>query len=153
MEAITDLGHAQVMLMSPVWKSSSETRVVLTETPSCEAVFEDFLRYLYTGRIALDHATCIPLVSLADKYNVRDLQNAGLSFMARHVCSACRNGLLVSWHQFAFSAQHDRLDRLCTDFMLANFGTLAKRPDFNDMEPETLAFFLDRSDMVYSIRN
>ncbi len=79
----------QVMLMSPSWSESRETRVVLRETPSGEAVFEDFLRYLYTGKILLDYATVIPLVSLADKYNVRDLLRIGLDFMARNVSTAC----------------------------------------------------------------
>ena len=63
----------QIMLMNPNWTESTETRVLLRETPSCEAVFEDFLKYLYTGKILLDYATVIPLVSLADKYNVKDL--------------------------------------------------------------------------------
>ena len=40
---------------------------MLGETPSCSAVFEDFLKYLYTGKIHLDFATVVPIVSLADK--------------------------------------------------------------------------------------
>ena len=67
----------QIMLMNPSWSESRERRIVLGETPSCEAVFEDFLKYLYTGKIALDFATVIPVVSLADKYNVADLLKIG----------------------------------------------------------------------------
>ena len=78
------------MLMNPNWTESQETRVVLGETPSGEAVFEDFLRYLYTGKIQLDYATVIPLVSLADKYNVKDLLRVGLDYMARNVSTACK---------------------------------------------------------------
>lgn len=67
----------QIMLMNQNWNESREKRIVLGETPSCEAVFEDFLKYLYTGKIALDFATVIPIVSLADKYNVMDLLRIG----------------------------------------------------------------------------
>ena len=69
------------MLMNPNWNESRENRIVLGETPSCEAVFEDFLKYLYTGKIALDFATVIPIVSLADKYNVTDLLRIGMIFL------------------------------------------------------------------------
>ena len=71
------------MLMNQNWNESREKRIVLGETPSCEAVFEDFLKYLYTGKIALDFATVIPIVSLADKYNVTDLLTIGTTFIAR----------------------------------------------------------------------
>ena len=60
----------QVMLMNPSWTESQESRIVLQESPSCEAVFEEFLKFLYTGRIQFDFATVIPLVTLADKYHV-----------------------------------------------------------------------------------
>ena len=46
-------------------------------------MFEDFLKYLYTGRIHLDFATVVPIVSLADKYNVKDLLRLGLDYMER----------------------------------------------------------------------
>ncbi len=82
--------------MNPSWSESHETRVVLKETPSCEAVFEDFLKYLYTGKILLDYATVIPLVSLADKYNVKDLLRIGLDFMSRNVSTACKKNQVCS---------------------------------------------------------
>jgi hypothetical protein len=67
----------QIMLMDSKWNESREKKIVLGETPSGEAVFEDFLKYLYTGKIALDLATVIPISSLADKYNVKDLLRIG----------------------------------------------------------------------------
>jgi len=138
----------QIMLTSPFFNESGQPRVVLNEMPSCEAVFEEFLRYFYTGRIALDHATCIPLVSLADKYNVRNLLDVGLRYMARHIGSACRRGLLVSWYQFVANRGHVALAKQFGDFILANFGLMTTRRDFVEMEAATLASFLDCSDMV-----
>ena len=43
----------QVMLMNSKWTESQEKRIVLTESPVCAAVFEVFLKYLYTGIILL----------------------------------------------------------------------------------------------------
>ena len=45
----------------------------------------------------LDYATVIPLVSLADKYNVKDLLKLGLDFMSRNVSTACKRNQIVSW--------------------------------------------------------
>ena len=70
--------------------SISRDVLVLGETPECAAVFEHFLKYLYTGKIHLNFATVVPIVSLADKYNVKDLLKLGLDYMERNVSLACK---------------------------------------------------------------
>ena len=52
----------QIMLHDSKWSESNEKRVTLGETPSCAAVFEDFLKYLYTGKIHLNYCTVVPIV-------------------------------------------------------------------------------------------
>jgi hypothetical protein len=37
------------------------------------------------------------LVSLADKYNVKDLLKLGLDFMSRNVSTACKKNQIVAW--------------------------------------------------------
>jgi hypothetical protein len=61
----------QVMLMNPEWSESQESSVVLQETPVCAAIFGDFLRYFYTGQIRINHLRVMPILALADKYNVK----------------------------------------------------------------------------------
>jgi hypothetical protein len=61
----------QVMLMNPEWSESQESCVVLQETPACAAIFGDFLRYFYTGQIHINHLRVMPILALADKYNVK----------------------------------------------------------------------------------
>lgn len=61
----------KVMLMNPRWNESREQRIVLQEAAECVEVFELFLRYLYTGRLKVSHATVLPTLALADKYNVK----------------------------------------------------------------------------------
>ena len=57
--------------MNHCWNESREQRIILQEASECVAVFELFLRYLYTGRLRVSHATVLPILALADKYNVR----------------------------------------------------------------------------------
>jgi hypothetical protein len=40
--------------MNPNWTESQESRVVLMESVECAESFEDFLKYLYTGKLKLD---------------------------------------------------------------------------------------------------
>ena len=77
---------------------------------------------MYTGKIQLDYATVIPLVSLADKYNVKDLLRLGLEYMARNVSAAAKKHQIVTWYQFATSAGHRKLAELTGNFIKWNFA-------------------------------
>ena len=59
------------MLLNPQWNESKESSVVLQETPACAAIFENFLQYFYTGQIRINHLIVMPILALADKYNVK----------------------------------------------------------------------------------
>ena len=76
---------------------------------------------MYTGKIQLDYATVIPLVSLADKYNVRDLLRLGLEYMARNVSTAAKKHQIVTWYQFSTAAGHQKLAELTGNFIKWNF--------------------------------
>ena len=72
-----------------------------------------FLKYLYTGKIQVDYANVIPILQLADKYNVKDLlrwpsfivfiknltntifHRVGLDFMSRNVALAARKNQAI----------------------------------------------------------
>lgn len=64
----------RVMLMNPLWSESNRDKIVLKEEPECVHVFDQFLKYLYTGQIQLTHGSVLAILMLADKYNVDDLQ-------------------------------------------------------------------------------
>lgn len=63
--------YTQVMLLKPEWSESCEKVVVLHEAEECELQFGTFLQYLYTGCITLSHSTVLPILALADKYDVQ----------------------------------------------------------------------------------
>ena len=138
----------QIMLHDSKWSESSEKRICLGETPSCSAVFEDFLKYLYTGKIHLDFATVVPIVCLADKYNVKDLLKLGLDYMARNIAIACKKNQIVSWFQLTLASGHARVADLCSNFIKANFELVSKTIDFPNMELELLVSLIKCHDLV-----
>ena len=111
----------QIMLMSNNWTESSERKIVLKESPACEAVFEVFLKYLYTGKISVDYANVIPILQLADKYNVKDLLRVGLDFMSRNVPLSGRKNQVVSWYQFTTNCGYNKVADMCLNFIKWNF--------------------------------
>ena len=69
--------------------TSPKDTVPLFETEECAAVFEDFVEYIYTGNINLDMATVDAIITLANKYQVEDLEKIAKQFQKKmnQVCS------------------------------------------------------------------
>lgn len=138
----------QVMLMNPNWTESQETRVSLKEDPACISVFGDFLKYLYTGKIHINHYTVLPVLALADKYNVRDLMHLCLQYMCKHIVSAAACNQLISWLQYTLNCGHNDVGRECHNFIKWNFQMVSETDDFNSLEADILVLFLQESDLV-----
>ena len=138
----------QIMLMSNNWTESSEKKIVLKESPACEAVFEVFLKYLYTGRIQVDYANVIPILQLADKYNVKDLLRVGLDFMSRNVPLAGKKNQVVSWYQFTTNCGYKDVSKLCLNFIKWNFDLVSESIDWPHLELDSLMSVLSSSDLV-----
>ena len=103
---------------------------------------------MYTGKIQLDYATVIPLVSLADKYNVRDLLRLGLEYMARNVSTAAKKHQIVTWYQFSTSAGHQKVAELTRNFIKWNFEVVSKTLDYSTLDLTQLIYFLEANDLV-----
>ncbi|XP_012268456.2 BTB/POZ domain-containing protein 17 [Athalia rosae] len=138
----------QVMLMSPQWTESQESRVTLQETPQCAAIFSEFLRYFYTGQIRINYGVVLPILSLADKYNVRDLISLCISYMHSHIAAAATHGLLVSWLQYTTNCGHRMVAQSCQNFIKWNLELVAKTADFENFEPDVLVSLLHQSSLV-----
>ena len=59
-------------------------KVPLQETEERAAVFEDFIKYLYTGNITLNLDNVKGIIGLAYKYQVEDLRVIAKQFQKRH---------------------------------------------------------------------
>ncbi|XP_015912040.1 BTB/POZ domain-containing protein 17 [Parasteatoda tepidariorum] len=140
----------QVMLMNPNWSESQETKICLQEDPACVLVFPDFLKYLYTGKLHINHFLVLPLVTLADKYNVKDLVHLCVDYMCRHVVSATRHNQLVLWLQYTLNCGHSLVYKACASFITWNFELVCDMEDFGSLETEVLISFLRQSDLVIS---
>lgn len=118
--------------MNPNWTESHNKRITLQEPTQCCNVFGDFLAYLYTGsillkcnstprynwifvsgRIQISHATVMPVMALADKYNVLDLMSLCKNFMIENIPSASRCNQLMNWLQYSFACGHQQLANAC----------------------------------------
>lgn len=56
--------------MNPEWNECRESVIELKEDPVCSLVFPQFLQYLYVGQIRVSLKTVMPMLALADKYNI-----------------------------------------------------------------------------------
>lgn len=73
------------MLLNSHWLESKESTIQLFEDPKNSKVFPQFLKYLYTGQVKISIETAMPLLSLADKYNIKDLIVLCRDFMSRSI--------------------------------------------------------------------
>lgn len=138
----------QVMLMSPQWSESQESRVTLQETPQCVPIFSEFLRYFYTGQIRINYSVVLPILSLADKYNVKDLISLCLDYMQNHIALAAIHGTLVSWLQYTLNCGHENITQACQNFIKWNLELVAQTADFGNFDLDILVSLLHQSSLV-----
>ncbi|XP_014209003.1 BTB/POZ domain-containing protein 17 [Copidosoma floridanum] len=138
----------EVMLMSPQWSESQESRITLQETPQCAVIFGEFLRYFYTGQIRISHSIVLPIISLADKYNVKDLISLCLNFMQTHIPLAAVQGTLISWLQYSINCGHYEITKGCHDFIKWNIELVSNSSDFANFEVDVLASLARQSSLV-----
>ncbi|CAL4061387.1 unnamed protein product, partial [Meganyctiphanes norvegica] len=138
----------QVMLMNPHWNESHEQRIILQEATECVEVFELFLRYLYTGRLKVSHSTVLPILALADKYNVKDLIETCGGYMKLHVVSAAQQNYLMAWLQYTLTCGHSEVAQVCMNHLKWNFEQVATTEDFASCDLELLTTVLAQNDLV-----
>ncbi|KAK4302317.1 hypothetical protein Pmani_025583 [Petrolisthes manimaculis] len=138
----------QVMLMNPRWSESREQRIVLQEAAECVEVFELFLRYLYTGRLRVSHATVLPILALADKYNVKDLIETCVRYMKSNVVSASQQNYLMAWLQYTLACGHSDISSVCLNHFKWNLEQVATHDDFAYCDLDLLTMVLAEHDVV-----
>ncbi|XP_063877167.1 BTB/POZ domain-containing protein 17-like [Scylla paramamosain] len=138
----------QVMLMNPRWNESREQRIVLQEATECVEVFELFLRYLYTGRLKVSHTTVLPILALADKYNVKDLIETCIKYMKLNIVSASKQNYLIAWLQYTLTCGHSDISSVCLNHFKWNLEQVATHDDFASCDLELLTTVLSENDVV-----
>ncbi|XP_068622759.1 BTB/POZ domain-containing protein 17 [Battus philenor] len=138
----------QVMLMNREWNEWRESRIVLQETAIAASVFPHFLKYFYTGQIRISHQTVLPVLSLADKYNVKDLVALCLEYMTQHLAQAAQRGQLIAWMQYTTACGHEEVAKACQNFVKWNLEWVWLDSELDELEGENLVNLLQQSDLV-----
>ena len=138
----------KIMLTNECWSDSGKQCIVLTEEEPCVDVFDIFLHYFYSAVIHLSHDSVLPVLMLADKYDVIDLQILCCDYMISHLVSTVSENQAVSWYEYGLLANHTALAEQCEHFIMWNFRKIASTKHFYDMRAHTLQHFIQSSDLV-----
>ncbi|KAL8593749.1 hypothetical protein ACOMHN_032355 [Nucella lapillus] len=145
---ITASSVFEAMLSQPRWKEAQQPEICLTEEDECVSEFENFLGYLYCGEVVITTCTVLPLLLLADKYQVDCLRRSCLTFMGDHIVQSPDTNRALTWGQYAQMTGQSELRDHCLGFILSNFDTVMGAPDWPFMLLAELLGFLADSNMV-----
>ncbi|KAK7108010.1 BTB/POZ domain-containing protein 17-like isoform X2 [Littorina saxatilis] len=145
---ITASSVFEAMLSQSRWKEARQPEVFLMEEDECIPQFEQFLGYLYSGEAVLKTMTVLPLLLLADKYEVACLRRSCLQFMMEHIVQSPDTNRALTWYQYAQMTGQSELRDKCLSFIVSNFDTVMQAPDWPCMVLQELTGFLASSDMV-----
>ena len=138
----------KTMLTNPTWPEAYTDKIYLEEEPHCGLVFEDFLQYLYTGKVHLSHTSVLPVIILADKYNISDLSAVCVEYMCNHLIAPSTESCVLSWLNYSVMCNHRNLEKVCESYITANFQYVMETDEFLTISSDLLLKFLKSSDIV-----
>lgn len=137
----------RTMLYERNWAQSTKEEVELSESAECQAVFELFLKYLYTAEISISISTAVGILCLADKYNVESLKSLCTQYMITNSRSPkVRNAL--TWYPWAKALHLEQLIEQCTKTIAWNCQDIITSPEWLNMDLEFLTDMLQSSELV-----
>ncbi|KAK7114938.1 hypothetical protein V1264_000910 [Littorina saxatilis] len=136
------------MLTDAKWPDARKARIVLNEEPECVKVFGEFLQYMYTGSIHLNNSSMLPVLTLADKYNIHDLGNVCRQYMLSHCHASLENLKVISWLQYAILCNDHDLESTLRCYVELNFNHVMQSEDFLTMRVDTLEEVLQSEHLV-----
>ena len=75
-------------------------------------------RYLYCGEAVLKTTSVLPLLLLADKYEVSCLRQSCLQFMMDHVVQSPDTNRALTWYQYAQVSYEEKRRIVMISFMM-----------------------------------
>lgn len=139
----------QCMLMNPQWTECNKSTINLVEDNKCIEVFPQFLKYLYTGQVKISIEMALPLLELADKYNIKDLIVLCRDYMTKNVARAGSCGYLIQWLQYTLSSScHQQISNELKNFLRLNLEIVSLSKDFIELDPNNLCVLLQQNDLV-----
>ncbi|XP_038077338.1 BTB/POZ domain-containing protein 17-like, partial [Patiria miniata] len=143
-------------MFSSEWTDPNKMEVELVEEPECCDVFEAFLKFLYSCHIVLTVENTLPILMLADKYNVSDLRKVCINFATRSIIPKLPlKDVFHVWYQYATKCYHHCLVTSCIAALSPKADDIMSLPEWSvewlALDIEQLTQFLKSSDLT--IRN
>uniref|UniRef100_A0A914GRL0 BTB domain-containing protein n=1 Tax=Globodera rostochiensis TaxID=31243 RepID=A0A914GRL0_GLORO len=139
-------------MLSQKWNGDKK-ELELTEEPQCQAMFGPFLRFLYCNHIVLSVDNALPVLILADKYNVTGLKKICIDFAINYVLPELKlKDLFHLWFNYSTKAYHVPLIKVCIGILAKQFKELATSdewaPEWAELDRDQLIEFLRSNDLV-----
>uniref|UniRef100_A0A182QM90 BTB domain-containing protein n=1 Tax=Anopheles farauti TaxID=69004 RepID=A0A182QM90_9DIPT len=140
----------QVMLMNATWREFGDAVITLQEDENCHAVFPQFLRYMYVGKMTISVDTAVYVLKLADKYNIHDLVQMCIDYMKRHLNKATAKGHFVEWLHNVLMICPGRKDLITQmeNFLKWNLERIVSFPGWEQLTPGIMSWLLQQNDLV-----
>lgn len=91
----------------------------------------------------------MPLLALADKYNIKDLVVLSRDYMMKNIAVAGTRGFMISWLQYALTSNiHLLLANELKNFLRLNLSIVGVSKDFVDFDPNNFISLLQQNDLV-----
>ncbi|KFD57299.1 hypothetical protein M513_01810, partial [Trichuris suis] len=140
-------------MMSKEWNGDWKQEIELIEEKQCVNVFAVFLRFLYCNHIFLRMDDALPVLILADKYNVPHLRKVCLEFTeARILPQLSLKEVFHVWFQYGTKCFHQSLVKACVDSLAGSFHEIVSSSDWErewlSLDKEQLVEFLKSSELV-----
>ena len=133
--------------MSRTSGGDATVELELEETPECQAVFDKFLRFLYSGEVLIDGSMAVGILCLADKYDVVPLKDLCVLYMVEWSKSPRVHNAL-SWYSWAKLISLEPLLQQCSKTISWNFTEVVSSDEWIRMDVDFLVDFLSSSELV-----
>eukprot|EP00057_Strongylocentrotus_purpuratus_P009724 XP_011664198.1 PREDICTED: BTB/POZ domain-containing protein 17 isoform X2 [Strongylocentrotus purpuratus] len=136
-------------MFSADWSDQQKKEIELVEEPECTEVFPAFLKFLYSCHIILTIENTLPILMLADKYNVCDLRRVCIEFATNSIMPKLPlKDVFHVWYQYATKCYHQVLITASVKALSPKADDIMSLPDWN---VEWLA--LDRDQLVQFLKS
>ncbi|XP_070572131.1 BTB/POZ domain-containing protein 17-like [Ptychodera flava] len=137
----------QTMLTSSNWGESQQCEVRLEESEECSEKFAEFLQFIYCGKVKFSIQSVLPLLFLADKYNVVDLRTYCSQYMTSKVEKRSVKGAM-RWLSYARKFDLDNLSGKCLEVILSQLDSVITTEEWLGLDVDFVCEILQSSDLV-----
>ncbi|CAH1263851.1 BTBD17 [Branchiostoma lanceolatum] len=126
--------------------------VELVEPYECIEVFPRFLKFLYGCHVVLNRENALPVLVLADKYNVADLRQVCIRHAVKQIIPKLQlKEVFHVWFQYATKCYHKPLISACVQSLAGRMDDIMSsdewEQEWTNLDQDQLVEFLCSSDL------